>query len=176
MRKRTNILLLLVISISACAASLPQDRRDYVLAHPHGWIEVTLADHDIPYLPPTKEKPDEPVFPHSCYVKVEINNETFLSSYAYPYGEEPPFSVDTGFRFPAPAGVLDLEFTYSGCDVEEGEEITTIMDTVLDVTANHVTEIQFDGDNLIVLPEKKNKVVTLEDIYEALTGSREAQE
>lgn len=176
MRTRTNILLLLVISISACAASLPQDRRDYVLARPHGWIEVTLADHNIPYLPPTREKPDEPVFPHSCHVQVKINNETFLSSRAYPYGEEPPFTVDSGFRFPAPAGMLDLHFVYSGCDVEEGKETSTIIETMLDVTPNHVTEIKFNGEDLVVIPEKKNRVVTLEDIYEELTGNREAQE
>ena len=176
LRNKYKVILVFLVSLSACAASLPQDRRDYILAHPHGWIEVTVSDFDIPYLPPTKEDPTVKVVPFSCNVRVDLNNERFLSGSAYPYGKEEPFTVETGFRFPVPSGDSDIQFIYSGCDVEGGEETSVIIETRLLISENHVTEIQFNGTDLTMLPEKKNSVVTLEDVYEAVTGSREPQQ
>lgn len=39
---------LLAAALVACAASLPVERRDYILSRPHGWVEVTIADGGVP--------------------------------------------------------------------------------------------------------------------------------
>ena len=59
--------LFLSQSITACASSLPQERRDYIEAHPHGWFELAIDDIDIPnVLSATEEKP--------IYIKPSVCN------------------------------------------------------------------------------------------------------
>ena len=55
MRAR-QLLGALAIGAVACAAVIDQtERRDYILAHPHGWIELTVADESIPMVPLSEE-------------------------------------------------------------------------------------------------------------------------
>ncbi|OFW64360.1 MAG: hypothetical protein A2Y74_02555 [Actinobacteria bacterium RBG_13_63_9] len=173
MSKHIRIALTLCVLFVSCAASVSRDRRDYILAHPHGWIEVTIKDSEIPFLPPSEKEPDKPVVPYSCYVSVDLNNEGFLSDYAYPFGETEPFTVDTGFRFPAPVGMSELKFKYSGCDVSaDGKESSVTIKGEIPVEEGNVTEMLFNGSHLTFRPPRMDPVVTLEDVYEAITGKR----
>ncbi len=168
--------LLLCVIVTACAATLPQDRRDFILARSHGWVEISVHDVDIPFLPPSKDKPDEPLFPSTCQVEVLLDNESFLSSHAYPFGDAEPFRVDTGFRFPAPTGLSDMRLSYSGCDVTDGKTTSVEIESEIQIEEGSVTEIHFNGDEITVDPPRIDTVVTLEDVYEAITGRRKADE
>ena len=174
MLRADKISLLLCVVFTACAAALPQDRRDYILARSHGWAELTVHDVDVPFLPPSKEKPDEPLFPSTCQVEVFLDNESFLSSYAYPFGEEEPFRVDTGFRFPAPIGLSHMRLSYSGCDVTNGKATSVDIETEIQIYEDFVTEIHFNGNEITVDHPRTDSVVTLEDVYEAVTGRPKA--
>lgn len=111
--------------------------------------------------------------PVQCIVEVRVNGEPLLWEATYPTGEQAPFSSDTGFRFPAPTGAAKANVAYSGCRVnEKGEEKGLALDADLVIEENAVHEIVFDGVALHVQPARPDSVVTLEDVYEALTGRR----
>jgi hypothetical protein len=158
--------------LPGCATASSEDRRAYILAHPHGWVEITISD---PYVPdvPSSEEPDGPwQRPFSCGVSVKLNDEPILYGSAYPSGESAPYSTSTGFRFPAPVGATDLRFSYSRCRMADEETVSIELPAVLFIEEDQTHEVVFDGAELAVRAPHPNEVVTLEDIYEAITGRR----
>jgi hypothetical protein len=87
-------------------------------------------------------------------------------------GDTPPYSAATGFRFPAPVGPALLAVQYRGCDVADGKASTTSAELYVDVEENRVIEVHFDGASLAAEPPRDDTVVTLDDIYEAVTGGK----
>ena len=172
---RACALLLLVAVAPGCATALSQERRDYVLAHPHGWIELSLKHQGIANI--SVEKDGETVLerPRSCHVRIEINEEPYFGDFVYPYGEEEPYMVDSGFRFPVPVGDVELNVLYSGCNIEEAEETTRAADIVVNIEEGMVLDVDFDGDSLVAGVPSPDSKVTLEDVYEAITGKRSAE-
>jgi len=169
---KLNVIIAILISFlfPNCAAGISQERRDYILSHPHGWVEVSVNDYQIPKTPQKEDKKTILKRPYYCPVTIKINEEPYFRDYLYPFGEEEPYELESGFRFPAPVGIISLKITYSGCDVIEGKEGTIERDIEIDVIENMVIKLNFDGNSLVLEETSPNKKVTLEDIYEAVTG------
>jgi len=162
-----QVLVLCLAAPSACA-STSIERREYILAHPHGWVEVSVADAAIPQVPKSEDDATL-VRPESCSIAIKLDGEPFVYGSSYPTGDSPPYAADTGFRFPAPAGRTELVIEYSGCDaamVQTGQEIAVELD--------RVSEVRFDGTALTPLPVRDDSVVTLDDVYRAVTGHPKA--
>ena len=171
MRRFTSVLLAGMF-LSGCATAFSEDRKAYILAHPHGWVEVTVSDLKIPDVPQDEESKDIWVRPYSCGVSVSINEEPILRDAAYPSGEVAPYAVSTGFRFPAPVGGAELEFSYSRCRIEDDEIVSIELTASFPIEEGDIHEIVFDGISLEIQEPRPNDVVTLEDVYEELTGRR----
>ena len=169
-------LLVLGVLLPSCATASSEDRRAYILAHPHGWVEITISDEEVPDVPPSDESDDAWRRPTSCQLSVELNEEPFLYGSAYPSGDAAPYSARTGFRFPAPVGETVLRFSYRGCRVAGGETVSVDLPALFVVEEDRTHEVVFDGVNLAVRASRPNQVVTLEDVYEAITGSRSPSE
>jgi hypothetical protein len=144
----------------------------YILAHPHGWVEITISDPHVPDVPPGEDSDDPWHRPSSCGVSVKLNDEPILYESAYPSGESAPYSATTGFRFPAPVGDTDLKFSYSRCRLVDGETVSIELSAVLLIGEDQTHEVVFDGAELAVRAPHPNEVVSLQDIYEAITGRR----
>lgn len=159
----------ILVAAVACASTL-QERRDYILAHPHGWVELSLADRGVPQVPESEDEPDTLVRPDSCSVEVLLDREPFVYGSAYPVGDTPPYSAVTGFRFPAPVGPALLAVRYRGCDVADGKASAASAELYIGVEEGRVVEVHFDGAALAADPPRDDTVVTLDDIYQAVTG------
>jgi len=59
---------------------------------------------------------------------------------------------------------------YSGCDMEGEERATVEAEVPITVEDNRVSEVEFDGTRLAPLATRPNTVITLEDVYRAVTG------
>lgn len=165
---RLNLLALTILMIPATAcAGASADRRAYILAHPHGWLELTIFDSRVPDIP-VRNAEDEWKKPVSCGVYVSVDSEPLLRDFAYPDGDTAPYVVDTGFRFPVPVGDSDIELRYEGCRVENDEEISIGVATDLRIEEDQVHELDFDGSSLSVMAPVPNEVITLEDVYDAV--------
>ncbi len=180
MRARELCLLIGVAAI-ACASSLPIERRDYVLAHPHGWVEVAIDDRAVPLVPETEVKGDEVVVkdwvkPAICFVSVLVDGEEYVDAVqVFPQGERAPFRADSGLRFPVEVGMPTLKLRWSGCRVK-GEETTSVEDEIfIAVERDRVTDVQFDGNQLATAAPREDTVVSLDDVYEAITGQPKAR-
>ena len=163
----------LFVAAVACA-STSQERRDYILAHPHGWVELSLDDRGVPQVPESEEEPDVLVRPDSCSVVVLLDREPFVYGSAYPVGDAPPYVAESGFRFPAPLGPALLAVQYSGCDTADGKASGASAELYIGVEENRVVEVHFDGAALAADPPRDDTVVTLDDIYEAVTGGKKS--
>lgn len=177
------VFFLILLTVLGCAkkvvANISESRKAYITSQPHGWIEVELFDDNIP----AKEKPKDLTpeeaaewkpSPPSCHLVVYLNNEEFLSEDIFPYGQAPPYSVNTGFRFPAPIGVFALEIYYLGCDVEQSEGDTQIkpsrkiLSSEIDIIENNVTTVFTSGDSIKIDEPRENTVITIDDVYKQL--------
>lgn len=172
MPSRLRTLAAAVFASAVACASTSIERRDYILAHPHGWVEVSLDDRAVPAVPESEEKPDSLVRPSSCSVEVLLDREPFVSGSVYPVGDTPPFVTESGFRFPAPLGPALVSVEYWGCDIEGSERATVTAQLYVAVEENRVVEIHFDGTALRADPPREDTVVTLDDVYEAVTGGK----
>ena len=170
MKFKLIALAVLIIPATACAGA-SVDRRAYILAHPHGWVELTILDSQVPDILPRSDEAEWEK-PETCSVYVHVNSEPLLRDSAYPDGDAAPYVVDTGFRFPAPVGDSDIDLRYLGCRVEDEERITVESSTQLRIEEDQVHELRFDGSSLSVMAPVPNQVITLEDVYEAVTGGR----
>ena len=165
---------LLVISFSGCArANVSKSREAYILSQPHGWIEITVTDENVPSVLPPKELPPDKMEswepePPSCRFLVELNNENFLYESIFPFGDEPPYIVDTGFRFPVPVGELDINIQYVGCDIENEDSASISFSSTIFIEEEMVSPIIFDGTSFYFTEIQGNTVITLEDIYNKL--------
>jgi hypothetical protein len=170
---RTRTLWVSIFAGAAACASTLQERRDYILAHPHGWVELSVDDRAVPAVPESDGEPDRLVRPYSCSVDVSLEREPFVNGSAYPMGDAAPYAVKTGFRFPAPVGRASIAVEYRGCDGVQGEDaVTKTVELSVAVEEGRVVEVHFDGEALAADPPRENPVVTLDDVYEAVTGKK----
>jgi hypothetical protein len=180
MRSRELVLWIGVAAL-ACASSLPIERRDYILAHPHGWVEVKIDDRNVPLIPETETKDGKEVVkdwvkPTSCSVSIAVDGEDYVDGIqVFPQGDRAPFRADSGIRFPVLAGTPVVKLRWYGCRVK-GEETTEVEQEIFAaVERDRVTDISFDGAQLSSAAPRADTVVTLDDVYEAVTGRKKAQ-
>ena len=171
MNAKTLIALAALVTLAQTAcAQTSQERRDYILAHPHGWVEVTIDDRAIPQVPSNDEDHPGLVKPVSCSLHVALDGEPFVYGSVYPIGDVAPYGARSGFRFPAPIGSTQLFVSYSGCDSEGDKRATVEADAPIVVEQSRVTEVEFDGMHLAPLATRPDSVITLDDVYRAITG------
>jgi hypothetical protein len=105
-----RLLIILLAGAVACAATIDRDRSDYILAHPHGWVEVSIADDDVRDVPERSSETGAVRWarPDECMIKIHLDREVFVYNSVYPTGPRAPYSVKSGFRFPAPVGPVLL--------------------------------------------------------------------
>lgn len=169
--KSIMVTILLVISCFGCAsANVSKSREAYILSQPHGWLEITVTDENVPSVLPPKDLPADKMTswkpePPSCFFLIELNNEKFLYESIFPFGDNPPYMVDTGFRFPVPVGELELTVRYVGCDIEDDARGSISYSSTIYIEEKMVTPVLFDGISFYFNDNQKNNVITLEDIY-----------
>jgi hypothetical protein len=168
---RGRTLVIAIFAGAAACATTIQERRDYILAHPHGWVELSLDDRAVPPVP-FSEEDERLVRPDSCSLSVLLDREPFVYGSVYPTGDAAPYAADTGFRFPAPVGPALVVVEYRGCDGRREGDAFTTAELYIGVEEGRVVEVHFDGDTLAADPPRENPVVTLEDVYEAVTGGK----
>ena len=164
------IIFFFSLGLVSCASAVTPHREAYILAQPHGWIELEVLDTNVPsQLPPKKLSEEQKLKwkpkPPTCSMIVTLNNERFLYENIFPFGDTPPYRVDTGFRFPAPIGDLKITISYIGCDIKDSKEISTSFSSTVSVVENMVTPIDFNGETFEFGDFEKNSAITLEDIY-----------
>lgn len=178
------IIFCIMLTVLGCAkkvvANISESRKAYITSQPHGWVEVELFDDQIPSIEKPKDLPPEeaakwkPSPPSSCHLVVYLNNEKFLSEDIFPYGDSPPYIVETGFRFPAPIGVFSLQVYYMGCDVELVEKESSFDPSVrklsseIEIIEGYVTTVFTTGDSIKIDLPRENEVITLDDVYNHL--------
>jgi hypothetical protein len=168
--KRIFLSLLALVPLTSCASSLPVERRDYILARPHGWIELTIADSNIPEILSKDEDGKEVrLRPYSCSVVVEVNSELYMDLSVYPDGAQAPFSVQSGFRIPVPTGDHTIELGYRGYRVDPSGERANLQSTMeISVHEDMVTDIAFGNEAFSYVGEVADEEVTLRQIMDAL--------
>ena len=175
MRPTLFTALIFIIIFSGCAtAEISESRHEYILANDHGWIEIEVRHQGIESILVDEETAVMPL----CGFAVYINNEPFFTESIIPFGQEPPYKADTGFRVPVPVGEFELKLHYSGCSGftyvtdSDGKEAREAIELELiyrvEVKDNMVTEISFDGKELSLKGYTTNNKVSLEDINEKL--------
>jgi len=166
---RVFLLLLVSIPVTACASSLPEERRDYILSRPHGFIEITINDSIIPDVIQRYDEDKKLAKPLECGLSAQANSEPFFSQAVYPDGSESPYNVASGFRFPVPVGSHRLVIAYEGCRATDKGEVATInVSTDIHVQNNVVYEIVFNNGQIANVIEKANDEVTLKQVLEAV--------
>jgi hypothetical protein len=169
--KHTLLLsFLFVFLMTGCARAVTLEREAYILARDHGWIELSFEDEGVPGFPRDREAKDFTLVPPYCSLRVSVNNEPFLSETIYPFGEVPPFRVDSGFRFAVPVGELTVELTYRGCHPVEGDKGTEpeVLALVTKIEKGMVTALAYRAGRLYFEGIHKNTVITLGDVYDRL--------
>lgn len=161
----TIFLLIVNFVLAGCAGAVSLPREAYILAQDHGWIEITVVDAAVPPAPPSEDEKDYRIGPPSCRVDVLVNGERFLTERVYPVGDQPPYRVETGFRFPVPVGQLTLHVDYSWCDIgDDGKPSSVSVMTPIEVREGLVSPIIFDGLSLFVEGLRDDQAVTLEKL------------
>ncbi len=154
--------------ISCASADISKSRSAYITSRDHGWIELSVNDNAIPPRPPYENEKDYTPTPPYCSITVKLNNEQFISEKVYPFGQQPPYSLATGFRFPVPVGDFKMDVIYSGCRFAEDGESSFAYTAHVNIVKDFVTPVRFDGSYLAVGNQTENSSVTLEDINERL--------
>ncbi|NHZ63042.1 hypothetical protein [Massilia genomosp. 1] len=128
-------MLAVLLSNTGCnAKEMPDARRDYLLAHEHGWIDLVVkAPATAPAAAPGF-KPGE-----ACSVGLTINGDMLLFENAS-LADAGGAGMPVGFRFVAPAGKLDAALHLHGCVKDE-----LVLKLPLQLTKDHLVELAFDG-------------------------------
>ena len=127
----TSSMLAVVLSTAAChAKEMPDSRRDYLLAHDHGWIDLTV-----------KAPSGAAGFKagEACYVALVVNGETLLEEGA-DLAAADSAGIPVGYRFVAPAGKLQAELHIGRCVKDE-----LVVKVPLQLDKDHLLALAFDG-------------------------------
>jgi len=167
-----GIAALALLVMAGCATALSEHRESYILAQPHGWIEISIADQSIPMLP-LEGGGKGGQRPEVCTIRLIRDHEPFLEESVFPSGDTAPFHVASGFRFPIPLGSSMLRINYSGCRVSNGKVTQSNASVEVTVKQDMVTAITFDGINATATAPQEDKAITLERVYRRLEAAVE---
>ncbi|MFB9245659.1 hypothetical protein IV454_27140 [Massilia antarctica] len=124
-------MLAVLLSTAAChAKEMPDSRRDYLLAHEHGWIDLTVkAPSGAAGI-----KAGE-----SCDIALLVNGEMLLVESA-DLAAADSAGMPVGYRFVAPAGKLQAELHIGRCVKDE-----LVVKVPLQLDKDHLLALAFDG-------------------------------
>jgi hypothetical protein len=166
---KSPLFLLLLLTNTACASTLSEERRDYIKAHPHGWFELSINDTNIPDIPIVEDGVLSNKKPTTCYVSILSNSELMLRQRIYPHGTQAPYSVLSGFRYPIPTGAQHIEIKYQGCAIDEtGKLQTRSYEVEIFATEELVYSVTLKQVGLTEVSVSANETVTLEKVYKVL--------
>ena len=163
-----SLLLCLSWFVTGCAEAVSPSREAYIRARDHGWVEVTVSDSNIPPAPPREADAEYTIHAPYCRITISLNGEQFVGERVFPIGEESPYALETGFLFPVPVGKANLRIMYSGCRVEEGKQVDVVDEITIELPANLLTPVTFDGELLTIEDSREPEGVTLETLDERL--------
>lgn len=174
-----NLLALLMFSVvvSGCTVSLSVNSSGpgaRTLANPapadNGWIEIAVLDETIGCAgSKSGQGPGLPCQPPVCSLEVKLDKKQYAHEQMSAFGDKPPFKVDTGFRFAAPAGELALEMIFI-C-LSPGQPVrdlnaSVVAEMPIEVRKGMVTELMFDGQKIIFLGHRQDQTPILKDFKE----------
>lgn len=141
-------MLLLALTLASCPPFKASESRPGSTARtPQGWVELTVADSEVPADPISLGEGQAARAPQ-CHVEVDLGGRTVLSKPIEPTGATPPFSVDSTFRFAVPAGEHATTVTYAGCRTFGDQLDSRVARLRIPVRSGQVTFLRFDGSTL----------------------------
>jgi len=145
---RSSALIALALAVCSCSRlEAPKPPARGVEAARSGWVEFALVDHRVP-ADPVEKRAGRPAQPPRCVLAVDLDGESVLSEMIRPMGDEPPYSVESLFRFPAPPGEHAAVVYYSGCRTFDNRLDSVEAALRISIRSHHVTRIRFDGSVL----------------------------
>jgi hypothetical protein len=152
-----SFIFALLLTLSACGrAEVSEERKAYILANEHGWVELAVD------IPPSRFVQDGD--PANCLLEVSVNGERFLSEPLFPRDGEKR-SIRTGFLFAAPATQSEVELRYSGCQKEDAR-----VSGVVPLSTDKLVKLEFDGDTLATSAPTPFKAAELGDLQQKLAN------
>lgn len=153
----------LLLTLSACGrAEISEERKAYILANEHGWVELSVD------IPPSRIALDGN--PANCLLEASINGERFLSEPLFPQGNDKK-SIRTGFLFAAPAAQSEVVLTYSGC-----QQAPSQISGVVPLSKDNLIRLRFDGATLAASVPTPFKPVELADLEQRLGNIQTSQQ
>ena len=154
----------ILTTLSGCVSAVSPAREAYILAKPHGWIELAVLDNTIPSRPIKSSDDTNQSLPPRCSLILSINGENYLSENLAVSGSFAPYSLKTGFRISAPEGESLIKLNYIGCRLKDSKLISISVEVTINVVENFVTPLTFNGAEIIVGAQASSTVVTLEAV------------
>ena len=132
-----------------------------------GWIEVAVINENVQCPDAGMEEKESPCPPPQCLLEVRLNKEPLSMQQMSAFGEEPPFRVDAGFRFPAPPGAHDVSMAFL-CSSDPDSAAKSIGGQVhatstIEVRKQTVTSLEFDGKSIIFLGFSEDSASGIKD-------------
>jgi hypothetical protein len=157
MRLRARSLLLLSLLAFAACTKASDARRDYLLARPHGWIDLTLHA-PAPAAAASAAAGKEPAASSDCRIAFAVNGETLLEE-SGDLASADAAKNPLGYRVVAPAGSLDGELEITGCVPRWRQALPITLDK------DHLARLEFDGRHLAVASTEAYAPVTLDAVH-----------
>jgi hypothetical protein len=152
---------LLLLLLSGCGrADISDERKNYILANEHAWVELSV---DI--APQSIEQTSS-----NCILEVTVNGERFLSEPLFPSGAIEK-SIKTGFLFAAPAAKSEVTLNYSQC--QKQPKVAAVS---LDLPVDTLAKLKFDGTSISATAPVAYKPVTLSEVSNNLGRIESAQQ
>ncbi len=158
------LVVAMLVTCSGCGnADVSNARRDHILAGDHGWIDLTVNSL-------AQDKDKEGKIDKSCGLAFSLNGEPLLDESAnLAPAEENKLPI--GYRFPAPAGVLQAELVISFCIKD-----AYIVKLPLTLTKDHLAKLRFDGKNLVLQDLSPYEPTTLEWVRSEIVKLQTSQQ
>ena len=150
--------LLALLACTACSQA-SDARRDHLLAGPHGWIDLVLHA-PVPAGPASASEARS-----ECNLAFRINGEAMLDERG-DLARADAASNPLGYRFIAPAGALDTEFTIASCAVAD-------IRLPVKLEADHLVHLEFDGHQLVQKSTEPWTPITLDGMSAQLSTLQE---
>ncbi|MES2296270.1 MAG: hypothetical protein V4582_04470 [Pseudomonadota bacterium] len=150
-------LFMLVLCSGCSKAEISDARISHLMARDHGWIDLTVK---------TPQPSTTPSGAHDCGVSVAVNGETLLRESAN-FIDADRKGSPVGYRFPAPAGKLDVELIYSLCLAQP-----FVIKQSLNLPKDHLAKLTFDGRSLAFDGDSPYNPSSLESLHAQLEDMR----
>jgi hypothetical protein len=157
MRLPTRSLLLLSLLAFAACTKASDARRDYLLARPHGWIDLTLHAPSNNTATASAAAGAKRSSPAGCRIEFSVNGEPLLDE-SGDLANADTAKNPLGYRVVAPAGDLNAELTITGCVQALRQALPVLLEK------DHLARLEFDGRHVTVASTEAYMPVTLEAV------------